>query len=212
VQATTDDSGRWREAIYELAAFDRPSASDGERRAAELIAARLRELGCEARVEEERAHGGYWWPIALANSIAAVGGLLALRGKGRLARAAGALAAGTSAAALWDDLGHGSRWFRRRTLPHRPTWNVVAEAGDRRAERTLVLVAHHDAAHSGLVFHPALGRIGPRCSRRCTSARATRSRSCTAPGSGRLRPRSERPSAYAGSRGPESPSPPVRPR
>jgi hypothetical protein len=162
VQATTDDSGRWREAIYELAAFDRPSASDGERRAAELIAARLRELGCEARVEEERAHGGYWWPIALANSIAAVGGLLALRGKGRLARAAGALAAGTSAAALWDDLGHGSRWFRRRTLPHRATWNIVAEAGDRRAERTLVLVAHHDAAHSGLVFHPALGRIGPR--------------------------------------------------
>ncbi len=162
MQATTDDSGRWREAIYELAAFDRPSASDGERRAAELIAARLRELGCDARVEEERAHGGYWWPIALANSIAAAGGLLALRGKGRLARAAGALAAGTSAAALWDDLGHGSRWFRRRTLPHRPTWNVVAEAGDRSAERTLVLVAHHDAAHSGLVFHPALGRIGPR--------------------------------------------------
>jgi hypothetical protein len=38
----------------------------------------------------------------------------------------------------------------------------VAEAGDRTAERTLVIVAHHDAAHSGLVFHPALGRIGPR--------------------------------------------------
>jgi hypothetical protein len=25
-----------------------------------------------------------------------------------------------------------------------------------------VIVAHHDAAHSGLVFHPALGQIGPR--------------------------------------------------
>src|SRR5205807_1892 len=84
------------------------------------------------------------------------------RGRGRLARLAGALAAGTSAIALWDDLGHGSRWFRRLLLPQRPTWNVVAEAGDRSAERTLVVVAHHDAAHSGLVFHPALGRIGPR--------------------------------------------------
>ena len=39
---------------------------------------------------------------------------------------------------------------------------MVAEAGDRTAKRTLVLVAHHDAAHSGLVFHPALGEIGPR--------------------------------------------------
>jgi hypothetical protein len=162
VRSPSEDAGRWREAIYELAAFERPSASDGEKRAAELIAARLRELGCDARVEQERAHGGYWWPIALANSIAAAGGLLALRRRGWLARAAAAVAAGTSAAVLWDDLGHGSRWFRRRLLPHRPTWNVVAEAGDRAAERTLVVVAHHDAAHSGLVFHPALGEIGPR--------------------------------------------------
>jgi hypothetical protein len=34
--------------------------------------------------------------------------------------------------------------------------------GDPRAPRTVALVAHHDAAHSGLVFHPALGQIGPR--------------------------------------------------
>jgi hypothetical protein len=43
-------------------------------------------------------------------------------------------------------------------LPHRSTWNVVAEAGDPDAARTVVFVAHHDAAHSGLVFHPALPR------------------------------------------------------
>jgi hypothetical protein len=47
-------------------------------------------------------------------------------------------------------------------LPHRATWNVVAETGDLKAQQTLVLIAHHDAAHSGLVFHPALGRVGPR--------------------------------------------------
>jgi Zn-dependent M28 family amino/carboxypeptidase len=39
---------------------------------------------------------------------------------------------------------------------------VVAEAGDLAAKRTAIVVAHHDAAHSGLVFHPALGRIGPK--------------------------------------------------
>ena len=162
MRGSTDNIGGWRDAIHELAAFARPSASDGERRAAELIARRLRELGCEVEIEQERAHGGYWWPIALANSIAAAGAFGALRGRGRLTRLAGALAGGTSAAALWDDLGHGSRWFRRRLLPHRPTWNVVAEAGDPSADRTIVIVAHHDAAHSGLVFHPALAQIGPR--------------------------------------------------
>jgi Peptidase family M28 len=162
VAGSADNAGGWRDLIHELAAFERPSASDGEKRAAELIAQRLRELGYEPRIEEERAHGGYWWPIALANSIAAAGGLLALRGRGRLPRLAGAAIAGTAAAALWDDLGHGSRWFRRRLLPHRATWNVVAEAGDESAQRTLLVIAHHDAAHSGLVFHPALGRIGPR--------------------------------------------------
>jgi hypothetical protein len=67
-----------------------------------------------------------------------------------------------AAAAIWDDVSGGRLWHRRALLPHRTTWNVVAEAGDSRAERTLVLVAHHDAAHSGLVFHPAIPRASMR--------------------------------------------------
>ena len=152
-------AGDWQAAIRELAAFDRPSASDGERRGAELIAERLRALGCRAEIEEERAHGGYWWPIGLVNAVAAAGGVLALRKRSVLTRAIAAGVAGVGAAALWDDLGHGRRWFRRAVLPHRPTWNVVAEVGDPDAERTFVLIAHHDAAHSGLIFHPILPRI-----------------------------------------------------
>jgi Peptidase family M28 len=155
-----DHAGDWRALVHELASFDRPSASDGERRAAELIAGRLRELGCRVTVEEERAHGGYWWPIGLVNGLTASTGLLALRRGRRLGlRALAATVSGIGAAALWDDLGHGRRWFRRALLPHRSTWNVVAEAGDPDAERTVVLIAHHDAAHSGLVFHPVLPRI-----------------------------------------------------
>jgi hypothetical protein len=53
-------------------------------------------------------------------------------------------------------------WFRRAFLPRRQAWNVVAESGDARASRTVVLLAHHDAAHSGIVFHPSLPRIAPR--------------------------------------------------
>jgi acetylornithine deacetylase/succinyl-diaminopimelate desuccinylase-like protein len=160
VTATTGNETTWRDAIRELAAFQRPSASEGERRAAEWIAERLRDLGCGATVERERAHGGYWWPIGSANLLALAGGLVARRG--RLRRMAGAAIAATAASALWDDLGHGRRWFRRAALPHKDTWNVVAETGDTGAARTVVLVAHHDAAHSGLVFHPGFGQIGPR--------------------------------------------------
>jgi acetylornithine deacetylase/succinyl-diaminopimelate desuccinylase-like protein len=138
--------------VRELAAYERPSASDGERRAAEWLAGELREAGCRSvRVEEERAHGGYWWPLGLLNA----GALLAsLRG-----RLAAALAGAFAAAAVWDDVSGGRLWFRRATLPHRSAWNVVAETGDPDGERTVVLVSHHDAAHSGLVFHPALPRV-----------------------------------------------------
>ena len=159
MNANPNHAGDWKAAIRELAAFDRPSASDGERRGAELIAERLRALGCRAEIEEERAHGGYWWPIGLVNAAATAGGVLALRKRSKWTRAVVAAAAGVGAAALWDDLGHGRRWFRRAVLPHRSTWNVVAEVGDPDAERTFVLIAHHDAAHSGLVFHPILPRI-----------------------------------------------------
>jgi acetylornithine deacetylase/succinyl-diaminopimelate desuccinylase-like protein len=165
VETTTEASATaaWRDAIYELSEFPRPSASEGERRAAEWIAARLRALGCESAVEQERAHGGYWWPLGLANLLALAAGLLVRRdGVGRARRALAVLASGTAAAALWDDLGHGRRWFRRALLPKRATWNVLAYAGDPDARRTVVLIAHHDAAHSGLVFHPALGQLAPR--------------------------------------------------
>jgi len=154
------DARGWRELIFELASFARPSASDGERRAAELIAKRLRERGCATAIEQERVHGGYWWPLGLANLVALAGALLASRPR-RRARLTGAAAAAGAAAALWDDISHGERWFRK-ALPKRSTWNVLARAGDPDATRTLVFVAHHDAAHSGLIFHPALARIAPR--------------------------------------------------
>ena len=126
------------------------------------IADWLEGLGCQTAIEEESAHGGYWWPLGLSNLLAAGGALLALRHRGGMPRAIAALAGAVSAAALWDDLGHGRRWFRRALLPQRSTWNVVATTGDSDADRAVVVVAHHDAAHSGLVFHPALGQIGPR--------------------------------------------------
>ncbi|HZB05943.1 MAG TPA: hypothetical protein VE449_05085, partial [Thermoleophilaceae bacterium] len=141
--------------VRELASYERRSASGGERRAAEWLVRELEAAGCrDVRVEEERAHGGYWWPLGLLNAAAALAA--------RLGRLPAVLVGGLSAAAVYDDVGGGRLWFRRAALPHRSTWNVVAEAGEADAPRTVVFIAHHDAAHSGLVFHPALPRAGMR--------------------------------------------------
>jgi acetylornithine deacetylase/succinyl-diaminopimelate desuccinylase-like protein len=138
--------------VRELASYERPSASEGERRAAEWLVGELQRVGArEVRIEIERAHGGYWWPLGLLNA-GALG--VAAAGRRRLAALTGAI----GAAAIYDDVSGGRLWFRR-LLPRRPTYNVVAELGDPRAERTVVFIAHHDAAHTGLVFHPALPRI-----------------------------------------------------
>ena len=144
------------ERVARLAGLDRPSASPGELAAAEVVAGELRELGARVRLERERVHGTHWWPTGLPVALATAGGILAGRGGG-LARLVGGGLAAFAAAAVADDLGGGSRWFRRR-LPQRDSTNVVAELGDAGAERTLLITAHHDAAHSGLIFHPELGR------------------------------------------------------
>jgi acetylornithine deacetylase/succinyl-diaminopimelate desuccinylase-like protein len=148
-----------RVVVNELASFTRPSASAGERRAAEWIAQRMRAHGHAVSVEVERAHGGYWWPLGLLNAGAALAATAARRSRSRWARALAAGVGAGAAAAIWDEVGGGRLWFRRAALPHRDTFNVIAEAGDQQGADTIVVVAHHDAAHSGLVFHPALPRL-----------------------------------------------------
>ena len=130
--------------VEHLTSIERPSASPGERRAAEWIAGRLRATGLDPRVDEERATGGFWWPVGLLNAIALAAAALPWRWV-RQALAAAAVGA------LVDDIDHRRRGFRR-LLPRRPTYNVWAEAGDPAAARTVVIVAHHDAAHGGLIF------------------------------------------------------------
>ena len=146
-----------RERLEELEKIDRPSASEGERRAAEWLLERFAELGAEARIEAEQAHGTYWWPVGIGASLGALGAVAALRGRRLLGAALGAL----GGAGIADDFPPGRRRLRR-PLPKRTTYNVVCELGDPAAERTVVVIAHHDAAHSGLVFHPELPQIADR--------------------------------------------------
>jgi len=143
------DTARLRATVEHLASFDRPSASDGERRAAEWIRGELEALGVPARIEEESAVGSMAIPLAL---LSAAGVAAALGGR-RLAPL-GLLAA----AGIVDDVSGGPQVFRR-LLRHRTTYNVVGEAGDPGAQETLVFVAHHDAAQGGLIYRPELTRL-----------------------------------------------------
>lgn len=138
-----------RERLEELERIERPSASEGERRAAEWLVAQFAAMGAEARIEAEPASGTFWWSLGIGAALGALGAALALRGR----RFLGALLGLVGAAGIADDFPPNQRRLRR-LLPKRTTYNVSCELGDPNAERAIVFIAHHDAPHSGLVFHP----------------------------------------------------------
>lgn len=142
--------GTLEHTITALAGIERLPASPGERAAAEWIARELEGLGCRVRLEDEPAHGSFVRPVALLSAKGAAAGVAALRGRRWVGVAGGALAA----AGIADDVASGPR-VMRRLLRKRRTVNVVAEAGDLSAGRTLVILAHHDAAPSGVLFNQA---------------------------------------------------------
>jgi peptidase M28-like protein len=152
------DGALLRAELEELERIERPSASQGERRAAEWLVERFAEAGAEARIEAVPAHGTYWWPLGIGAALGAAGALAGLRGKRLLGAALGAL----GAAGIADEFPPRRRRLRRTLLPTRTAYNVVCELGDPEAERTVVITAHHDAAHSGIVFHPAIPEIANR--------------------------------------------------
>ena len=125
---------RW---IRELAAIGRPSASAGERRAAEWVLAQLPGSAARASIESERAHGTHL-PFIVPSVVALAAGFVR-------SRLVAGLLAGLGTAAIFDELG-GHRRLMRRGLGRRHTYNVVGELGDPQAARTVVFASHHDAA------------------------------------------------------------------
>ena len=131
------------EVIRALAPIERPPGSDGERQAAEWIAERI-----GGRIETHPIAGGFWKPIGVLSALAALG-----------PRPLAALAT----VGLVDEIDLGTYTVRNALGRRRTAYNVIAETGDVEAERTLVVMAHHDAAQSGLIFHPGPQRwIGRR--------------------------------------------------
>jgi Zn-dependent M28 family amino/carboxypeptidase len=139
-----------REVIEALAPIERRAGSEGERQAAEWIARRLADAGCEADVQEEEFLDGYARVIGSLATAGVVAGVTALASR-RLRRLAGVAAAAVTAA-IADDISNGPRLARRAAGPPKTTWNVVGACGPAAAPRTLVVLAHHDAAPTGAIF------------------------------------------------------------
>jgi hypothetical protein len=126
--------------VAALAAMTRDSAGEGERAAAAWLAGRLRGTGVnDVSVEPFRSQSSY----APAHALHALAGM-----------AGGAISLAALVSLELEASGR-SQWIRR-ILPSTEGANVVARipsAG--MASATLVLVAHHDAAKTGMVWRVA---------------------------------------------------------
>jgi hypothetical protein len=144
-----------REVVETLAPLERPPCSPGERAAAEWLHARLGSIaGVEVQLEDEPSWGTFP-PTATGLGLAGiVGALLLLRGR----RLAGALLALATFAGIVDEAHNGPRILRRLVRRRRTTVNLIARAGDPEASSTLVVIAHHDAPQTGMLFDQTLQR------------------------------------------------------
>jgi hypothetical protein len=142
--------------IAALAAIERGSATPGERDSAEWVAGRLREQGAvDVRLEPFR----FQRTFAHAQAAHFAVGALAALGRRRLLAAA--------ALASFELEYSGRLQWLRRFLPAGEGVNVIGRLpAEGPVERTLVLVAHHDAAHTGLMWDPRLSQAGDRAAER----------------------------------------------
>ncbi len=113
------------------------------------LAERFRSAGLDdVSLEEEPSWGTFPPTVTTLAAAGALSALLSLRGH-RFLGAAGSLKAGLG---LFDEVLNGPRVFRRLMREEKKTVNVLAKAGNPDAAHTLVVLAHHDAAQTGILF------------------------------------------------------------
>lgn len=142
-----------RDDVAFLCSFPRDSAGPGERASAEWVAARMRQVGAaDARTEDFRYAGTYAGAYGVHGL--AIAGAAALGGRRGTALALAALAS-------YELEVSGRLQWTRRLLPAGDGRNAVGRIpADGPSRATLVVVAHHDAARTGLIWHPALSAGG----------------------------------------------------
>jgi hypothetical protein len=143
------------EVVETLAPIERTPCSPGERAAAEWLCARLRSVpGVEVELEDEPSWGTFPPTATGLGLLGVLGAVLRLRGH----RAAAALAAAITLAGIVDEADNGPRVLRRLVRRRRTTVNLLARIGAADAPTTVVVLAHHDAPQTGMVFDQTLQR------------------------------------------------------
>jgi Peptidase family M28 len=152
-----DVAARLRHDVEHLATLDRRTTSPGERSSGEWIAGRLRGIGAADVTTSPFRSQSSWAPANLAHLVLAMAA-------GAVPGVIGRLLAAAVAASYELDVSGRSHWLRR-LLPAKTGVSVTGRMplpGDAKPDKTLVLVAHHDAAHNGIVWHRrtvALNRV-----------------------------------------------------
>jgi hypothetical protein len=142
------------EVIRELCSFEgRGPGTDAERRAANMLAGRLRAMGRRAEVEPFYAHPQYAVVHLIHATVAVAGSLLAT-----VQPAVGFTLVFLAAISTYLDLN--TRLHLARSLLFRRISQNVVSPGDRAdAPARLILMAHYDAARTGYIFSKASDRI-----------------------------------------------------
>jgi hypothetical protein len=142
------------EVVRELCSFEgRGPGTDAERRAANMLAARLRRIGRPARVEPFLCHPQYPIVHLIHAALGIAGSLLAT-----VEPAIGFALVLLAAVSTYLDLN--TRLYLARSLLFRRVSQNIVSPGDRPdAPARLVLMAHYDAARTGYIFSKASARI-----------------------------------------------------
>ncbi len=133
--------------IGELCSFEgRLTGTDAERRAANSVAERLRKQGRRVEVEPIHVHPQLGLILGLHCLVAFVGSLIAVSSP-----EVGFALVLVAATSLYLDL-NTRLYLLRRLFFRRLSQNVVARTPGAKADATLVLCAHIDAARTGLIY------------------------------------------------------------
>jgi hypothetical protein len=149
------DAGR-TEVIRELCSFEgRGPGTDAERRAADMLASRLRVIGRRVEVEPFFAHPQYAVVHLIHAAMGVAGSLIAT-----VQPAVGFALVLLAAVSTYLDL-NTRLYLVRSLLFRRVSQNVVSPGNRPDAPARLILTAHYDAARTGYIFSKASNRIRP---------------------------------------------------
>ncbi|MGE5747895.1 MAG: hypothetical protein ACM33U_11650, partial [Solirubrobacterales bacterium] len=148
-----DSAGRM-ELIRELCSLrGRGPGTDAERRAANLLAERLRGIGRQVRIEPFFSHPEYAVVHVIHAGMGVVGSVIATEQP-----AVGFSLVLLAAVSTYLDL-NTRLYLVRSLLFRRISQNVVSPGGRPEAPARLVLIAHYDAARTGYIFSKASTQI-----------------------------------------------------